>query len=273
MRQDYPGEYFEVILVDDGGEVPLEPVISGFHDQMNVTLLRQPNRGPAMARNYGASHAKGEYLAFIDDDCFPDPKWLQAMFHGFRESPYCLCGGRTINALPENHYAMATQMLQEYLYEHYNPTKNHGGFFLANNFALPSKRFHEIGGFDPTLRFGEDRDFCYRWGAQKYPFRFVSDALVYHTHALTLSSFLQLHFLYGKGNFQFLKRWTTNGRAPIRLSPLSWYVSLILSGIRKVNGLRGYWLTFLLMVSQGAYVMGMLSESLNHFFLKTLRQE
>src|SRR5262245_41089017 len=46
---DYPHESFEVIIVDDGGRVPLEAVVSPFSDRFDVTLLRQPHAGPAAA--------------------------------------------------------------------------------------------------------------------------------------------------------------------------------------------------------------------------------
>lgn len=263
-RLRYRHSRFEVIVVDDGGDIPLEPIIFKFHDQMNVTLLRQENSGPAMARNYGASQAKGEYLAFADDDCLPDPNWLQALAHGFRESPYCICGGKTVNALIENHYSTASQLLVDYLYEHYNPTQKIGAFFLANNFAVARERFQEMGGFDPTLRFGEDRDFCYRWRSRGYSFVFAPDAVVYHAHSLTLFSFLRLHFLYGGGNFQFLQRCAAQGTRAIRLSPPSWYIELMFSGIKKERGLRGLLLTFLLMTTQGAYAAGLFWEAVKN---------
>ena len=255
---------FEVIVVDDGGDIPLEPTISRFRGLLNLTLLRQGNIGPAMARNYGASQAKGEYLAFTDDDCLPDPNWLQALAHGFEESPCCICGGKTVNALIENPYSMASQLLVEYLYEHYNPTQKIGAFFLANNFAVARERFQEMGGFDPTLRFGEDRDFCYRWGMQGHSFVSAPHAVVYHAHSLNLFSFLRLHFLYGGGNFQFLQRCTIKGTRSIWLSPLSWYVGLMLSGIKKERGLQGLLLTFLLIAAQGAYTAGLFWEAVKN---------
>jgi len=263
-RLRYRPSMFEVIVVDDGGDTPLEPIISEFRGQMNVTLLRQENNGPAMARNYGASQAKGEYLAFADDDCLPDPNWLQALANGFRESPCCLCGGKTVNALIENPYSAASQLLVDYLYEHYNPTQKIGAFFLANNFAVARERFQEMGGFDPTLRFGEDRDFCYRWGTRGYSFVFAHHAVVYHAHSLTLSSFLRLHFLYGEGNSQFLQRCAAKGTMSIRLSPPSWYIELMLSGIKKEKGLRGLLLTSLLMTAQGAYATGLFWEAVKN---------
>jgi len=260
-RLRYGHSRFEVIVVDDGGDIPLEPIISRFRDQMNVALLRQENSGPAMARNYGASQAKGEYLAFADDDCMPDPNWLQELAHGFRESPRCICGGRTINALRENLYSTATQLLVDYLYEHYNPTKRLGAFFLANNFAVARESFLEMKGFDPSLRFGEDRDFCYRWALHGYPFVFAPEAIVYHAHALTLSSFFQLHLSYGGGTFQFWKRCVNLGKRSVKLSSPLWYMNLALSGIRKKKGLEGLLLTLLLIAAQGAYTAGLFWEA------------
>ena len=41
-----------------------------------VSWGRGPRRGPAANRNAGALRARGEWLAFTDDDCVPDPNWL-----------------------------------------------------------------------------------------------------------------------------------------------------------------------------------------------------
>ena len=260
-RLTYQSSMFEVIVVDDGGDTPLEPVISKFRGQINITLLRQENKGPAMARNYGTSQTKGEYLAFTDDDCLPDPNWLQALAYSFRESPCCLCGGKTINIQRKNLYSATTQLRVDYLYERYNPTAKFGAFFLANNLAVSKELFMEMGGFDSTLRFGEDRDFCYRWVSRGYPLVFAPQAVVYHNHSLTFLSFLQLHFLYGGGNFQFLKQCTMKGPRSITLSPPSWYVDLMLLGIKKEKGLRGLFLTLLLMTAQMAYTAGLFWEA------------
>jgi glycosyltransferase involved in cell wall biosynthesis len=63
---DYPADRFEVIVVDDGGETPLERVVSPFRVKIDLTLLSQPNSGPAVARNSGALRAKGKLLVFTD---------------------------------------------------------------------------------------------------------------------------------------------------------------------------------------------------------------
>src|SRR4051794_19726519 len=75
----YPRDRFEVIVVDDGSTTALEPIVGRSRGELHLALLKQSNAGPAAARNTGAAHAKGEFLAFIDDDCSPASDWLQAL--------------------------------------------------------------------------------------------------------------------------------------------------------------------------------------------------
>lgn len=57
---DYPRDRFEVIVVDDGSDMPLEGVVTPLRNWLEVTLLRQMNSGLGVARNTGAARAKGE---------------------------------------------------------------------------------------------------------------------------------------------------------------------------------------------------------------------
>ena len=76
---EYPRDCFEVLVVDDGSEISLEPVIAPFHKRINLTLLKQTNAGPAAARNTGARQAKGDFLTFVDNDCKPASDWLKVL--------------------------------------------------------------------------------------------------------------------------------------------------------------------------------------------------
>src|SRR5947207_15248632 len=57
---------FEVIVVDDGSADGTLEFLASLKGQADV--LMQPHRGPGAARNLGASHARGKYLAFLDSD-------------------------------------------------------------------------------------------------------------------------------------------------------------------------------------------------------------
>ncbi|MBV9172847.1 MAG: glycosyltransferase family 2 protein [Chloroflexi bacterium] len=69
LAQRLPGGDVEVIVVDDESTDNTPEVVRTFP---SVRYLRQPNRREAAARNLGARHANGVYLAFVDDDDF----WL-----------------------------------------------------------------------------------------------------------------------------------------------------------------------------------------------------
>lgn len=56
----------EVVVVDDGSSDDTLAALSGFGERIRV--FKQPNGGPAAARNHAVAQARGEYLAFLDGD-------------------------------------------------------------------------------------------------------------------------------------------------------------------------------------------------------------
>jgi GT2 family glycosyltransferase len=201
---DYPRDRFEIIIVDDGSRVPVN--LSGHHNQDGITLLRQNRAGPASARNMGAEKARGEVLAFTDDDCRPSPQWLRELTNAFAHSPLSLIGGRTINGLAENYYSTASQIIVEEVYGYFFRRNSPLRFFASNNMALPVDLFKKCGGFDASFRTSEDRDFCDRWIRQGHPMVYVPEAIVYHYHHLTLTTFCRQHFNYGRGAWDFYRK-------------------------------------------------------------------
>jgi glycosyltransferase involved in cell wall biosynthesis len=205
-QQDYPRDRFEVIVVDDASRLPLAATIAAFHDRLNLTVLNQPrSSGPGVARNCGAACAKGEFLAFTDDDCSPAPDWLQQLGARFISMPGHLIGGRVINALTENPYSTASHVILDVVYEYYDPQQGRAHFFPTSNFALAADQFREIGGFNEKwpLAAAEDREFCYRWLQRGFLMTYAPEASVYHRHRLTLNSFCWLHFRYGRGAYHY----------------------------------------------------------------------
>jgi GT2 family glycosyltransferase len=202
-RLAYPADRFEVIVVDDGSATPLEFVTTAFHDRLNITLLTQQNAGPAAARNTGAAQAKGQFLAFTDDDCTPTPDWLHKLAARCAAAPECMIGGRTLNALPTNLYSTASQVIVDIVYAHYNAIPNAARFFASNNLTLPADRFRAIGGFTPTFTVSEDRELCDRWRQHGYRMIYAPEVQVYHAHWLTFRTFCRQHLHYGRGAARF----------------------------------------------------------------------
>ncbi len=65
----------EIIVVDDGSTDRTRAILEQYGDR--VRLVEQPNRGPSAARNNGARHSSGEYLAFLDADDVWMPRKLE----------------------------------------------------------------------------------------------------------------------------------------------------------------------------------------------------
>jgi GT2 family glycosyltransferase len=258
---DYPRDRFEVIVADDGSPSPVEGVVAPFHDRLDLTLVLMPHAGPATARNAGAARARGEYLAFNDDDCTPDPGWLRALAAGFAEEPGGMIGGRTINRLAENPYASATQALIDYLYV--TPDAGAGRFFASNNMATPAEAFRDAGGFDPrfALAAGEDREFCNRWRRQGRPMCYARDAVVHHANSLDFRRFCRQHYNYGRGAYVFRELVARKGLV-VKLEPLAFYGNLVRHAFSSEWGLRGAALSLLVCVSQLANAVGFFSEKL-----------
>jgi GT2 family glycosyltransferase len=252
----------EVIVVDDGGGIDLLAVLSPFRKTLDLTIIDQKNAGPAAARNHGARLARGAVLAFIDDDCEPHIRWLERLAKTIEKNPDCICGGKTVNSLTDNPFSQATQMLMDFVYREYKPENNLGAFFMGNNLAVRRKEFFDLGGFDPTLRYGEDREFCYRWVSSQRTLVFSPNAVVYHAHFLTFPSFLALHFHYGVGTSYLRKRCHQQGLKRVKLGPASYYIDLMLMPYKATNKYtQRLFMSALLLASQIAYILGYLWDS------------
>ncbi len=268
QQQDFPRTRFEVIVVDDGSDTPLDVVVDPFRPHLDLTLLRQKNSGPARARNAGAAAARGRLLAFTDDDCQPEPTWLHVLRASHESHPSMLLGGYSLNGLPQNLYSTASQLLIDYLYDYHSSAArvSAGGptappFFTSNNFALSADLFRKVGGFDETfpLAAGEDREFCDRWQAHGFRLKNLSEAVIRHSHALSPRKFWRQHMNYGRGAFHLRQARSAHGRPPVTREPLSFYLRLILFPL-TAGEKRPLRLVGLMLASQVANLLGFLLE-------------
>lgn len=257
-RLDCPRDRFEVIVVDDGGDVGLETVVVPFRARLDLTLLQQANAGPGIARNTGAAHARGQFVAFVDDDCAPAPDWLRVIARCFEATPDRAIGGRTINALPANPYSTASQVLVDYVYAYNNADFERARFFASNNLALPADRFRAVGGFAAPWPYpaSEDRELCDRWLHRGYRMTYAPAALVYHAHPLTFRSFWHQHFSYGRGAFGFHRTRARRGSGAFRIEP-AFYLGLPFHPLSAKPWRRALLLAALLVLSQAASAAGL----------------
>jgi GT2 family glycosyltransferase len=214
--QNFPRDGFEVLVVDDGSGEPPADVVAEIQSRLNVTLRVQSHAGPGAARNTGARYAAGKYLAFTDDDCAPMPDWLAGLSACWMENPAVGVGGHTVNLLSDNLRATASQVIVNLAYDFYNRAVQDAHFFASNNLALPAAGFREIGGFDESFRWSEDRDICDRWRQAGYRLVFSRGSIVYHGHNLSWTGFCRQHFNYGRGAFRYHRARKRRGTGRLR---------------------------------------------------------
>jgi len=257
---DYPHDRMEIIVVDDGSRIPV--VTSDYHrEKIASTVFRQANAGPAAARNLGARHARGDILAFTDDDCRPAPSWLRELARSFHDAPTGLIGGRTVNRVDNSLCSAASQMIVDEAYAYFSSRNSDLRFFASNNMALSAKLFREIGGFDPSFRTSEDRELCDRWIGRGQPLAYSPEALVYHHHYLTLPAFCRQHFNYGRGAHRFHRVRARRSRSALK-PDLTFYASVCRHTLFKPWSWKSLRLAGLMGLWQAANLAGFLWQAL-----------
>ena len=164
--QTLPTDQYEVIVTDDGSKTTAEEMIRDRYSW--IKWVAGPRKGPAANRNNGAKYAQGEWLAFTDDDCLPEPNWLSAYAEATSGSALALEGA--IHPLGNPNQDLAEC-----------PANLTGGYFWSANIAVQRSLFKKVGGFDPNYPVAahEDQDLKLRL----QPFSsilFVPDACVLH---------------------------------------------------------------------------------------------
>lgn len=254
---DYPRDRFEVIIVDDGSETSLGGCMGKLPDDLNLLVIKQSHSGPAAARNTGAMRARGEILAFTDDDCAPDETWLKALSDCFVATPDCTIGGHTYNALTQNPYSTVSQLLVDFVYERFNLDPSRIRFFTSNNLATPAYQFHSIGGFNETFSLGgEDREFCDRLIDRGFHLFYQPSVRVYHYHKMTFRSFLRQHFKYGLGAFKFRRIVAKRKGERMKIESLFFYFDLVNHTCSSTEGKEALLRGILVGCSQAATALG-----------------
>lgn len=162
----------EVIVVDDCSPEPLSPIVEPFGER--VRYLRQPrNQGPNAARNAGAAVARGDVLAFLDDDDVWLPHKIERQVARLADGyAAALCGWQYMGReRPQLH---AIDEVTEALLRRGNPYAGTTGLVMRRDVwqRLP---------FDEAIRQGDDWDLYVRL-AQEHPLAYVREVLFMHRY-------------------------------------------------------------------------------------------
>lgn len=262
-RLDYPHDRLEVIVVDDGGTVPLDNVVASYRGPLNLRLATRENGGPGAARNTGAELASGSIIAFTDDDCRPTAEWLTRLVTAIGGSATRGAGGHTVNALRRSGFARASQLIIDAGYAHSNVPGSRARFLTTNNMALPRAMFRELGGFDPAFRTSEDRELCSRWLANGGELVYEPEAVVHHAHEFDLAGFWRQNVAYGHGTRRFHVQSRDVGREAVQIEP-RFYLDLLRAPFGRESLRDAIVTSALIGIAHLGYVLGYVHEMRAH---------
>lgn len=159
----------EIIVVDDGSTDGTEGMVRKFKSKIPIRYFYQKKGGPAKARNKGIAVAKGEILAFTDDDCIPQKDWVESIVNSMIG-----VGGIEGRTVPPN-----SSRLTPFSHTIVNEK---GSKFPSCNIAFTREVLREVGGFCEEFgtSFREDSDLAFSMLEKGYKIRFDKRARVEH---------------------------------------------------------------------------------------------
>ena len=167
LRAQEGAPEYELIVVDNGSSDPT-PAVARKHGAEYV-FVAEPNRGKA--RNAGIARARGDAIAFVDDDVITPPHFLAAHAAAHDQQIFPLAVSGPIVNVPDAAHRPT-------------PTKVNGSraFFVTCNVSVPTSSLRAVGGFDEAfdLYGWEDTELGARLRAHGVRRAFAWDAYLWH---------------------------------------------------------------------------------------------
>jgi GT2 family glycosyltransferase len=215
----------QIILIDDGSNEEYRSLVS--RRWIFEVVRNNVSTGPGRARNQGSQLAEAEILIFTDDDCRPNPHWIESIISALHSGKYSAVTGpikvqsdkqlifrylRSSLALSPLETSFSkprtnVQRLRSYFKFFVGATTadKTARFVYATgtaNLSVLRKVFREINGFDPRYEFsGEDHDLCRRiFALGGQGIWFSPDIEVDHVYDAKISDSIRRVLAYSRGN-------------------------------------------------------------------------
>lgn len=158
VLQSFDPQRFEIIVVDDRPSDENRQVVARWaaHAQDSgpkVTYIPSPGpHGPAAARNLGWRAARGDIIAFTDDDTIASADWLENGLRSFNDHVHAVWGRiiMPLERIPTD-YELDAKGLET-------------SVFVTANCFCRKRVLEQVGGFDERFRYAwrEDSDLYFR---------------------------------------------------------------------------------------------------------------
>jgi GT2 family glycosyltransferase/peptidoglycan/xylan/chitin deacetylase (PgdA/CDA1 family) len=225
QRLRYPNLEFLIVDNAPADDSTMQLVLDAAREDARVRYVREARPGLSAARNRGLREARGEFIAYTDDDVRVDPLWVDAILRGFerRADVGCVTGlvaSASLERSAQQYFDARVGWSSSSEQRLFEATASRGDsrlhpyapgvFGTGANVAFRRDAIEAIGGFDRSLGAGsptcggEDLDAFVRLLRSGRSLTYEPAALVWHDHRVDEKDLQKQMYCYGKGLSAYL---------------------------------------------------------------------
>jgi glycosyltransferase involved in cell wall biosynthesis len=195
---------FEVVICDDGRQTSL-PIVEEFYTKLKTTYIRGQPVSLSAARNACIKEAKGDYLAFIDDDAIAPVDWTGKITQNFTGKKIFALGGMAYPAIAANKIGQAASFLSSG--EDAPKTDSQTAFCIRScNMAFKKTALLRAGMFDEKLENTEGTDMALRLYRMGFSIFFDPQLSITRSQRSTLGGIARQFYRNGKSRVALLSK-------------------------------------------------------------------
>jgi GT2 family glycosyltransferase len=219
-------EDYEIIILPN--ELPKK--IPDYLNNRKIRIIETGKVSPAIKRDIGANKSNAEYLAFIDDDAYPEKGWLsvaeEILKQKKRDNVMAVCGP-AITPKSDSTVQKSSGLFFETLFGgggmsyRYKPAKKsfYVDDFPSVNLIVSKDAFLKTGGFKSEFWPGEDTKFCLDFIKRGYKIWYSNELIIYHHRRKSVSEHVRQVSNYGQHRGYFAKVYPETSRKLVYFIP------------------------------------------------------
>lgn len=235
---------FEVVIVEDGSNIPCEEVCKKYQGKLDLHYYNKPNSGPGQSRNYGAERANGEYIIVLDSDVVLPPDYIKAISEELSHNHADAFGGpdEAHPSFTDTQKAISYSMTSFFTTGGIRGGKKKLDKFYPRSFnmGISKEAYMALGGFS-KMRFGEDIDFSIRIFKAGYKCRLFPKAWVWHKRRTDFRKFWRQVYNSGIARINLYKKYPESLKL-VHLLPMVFTLGVIGTLLLLILGFLPYML-------------------------------
>lgn len=221
---------YEILVVTDNPKVKIK------QKRLRVIYTKQERTGPAEKRDIAIKFAKGDICAFIDDDAYPDKKWLSNAAKIFKDSNIAAVGGPGITPKEDAPLEQITGLIYESFFcsglAQYRFKKMKKRFvedYPAYNLIVRKTVLKKVGGYGNHFYGGEDTFLCLKIINSGFKILYSPSVVVFHHRRALFKAYLKQIANIGRHRGYFAKVYPETSRRLMYFMPSLLTILLSLS--------------------------------------------